>query len=80
MLVILFIVYIDFMNHFSLIKGQLFWEGHKILPNLPHDLDINLVHVRTMRKILQIFVTFSEKLNFNNKIKDLLSLNISFQF
>ena len=44
---------------------QLFWEGHKNLRDLPHGLDIYLVNVQTMRKIVQIFVAFSEKLNFN---------------
>jgi hypothetical protein len=48
------------------------------LRNLPHDLDVylvidllmkmkivhDLVNVQTMRKILQIFVAFLEKLNF----------------
>ena len=33
--------------------------------NLPHGFDIYLVTVKTMRKIAQIFVVFSEKLNFN---------------
>ena len=46
-------------------KVQLFWEGHKNLRNLPRSLDIYLVNVQTMRKIAQIFVAFSEKLNFN---------------
>ena len=46
-------------------KVQLFWEGHKNLRNLPHGFDIYLVSVKTMRKIAQIFVAFSEKLNFN---------------
>ena len=32
--------------------------------NLPHGFDIYLVNVKTMRKIVQIFVAFSEKLNF----------------
>ena len=32
--------------------------------NLPHGLDIYLVNVQTMRKIAQIFVPFTEKLNF----------------
>ena len=50
-------------------KVQLFLEGHKILRNLPHGFDIYLVSVKTMRKIAQIFVAFSEKLNF----KELLS-------
>ena len=45
-------------------KVQLFWEGHKNLRNLPHGLYIYLVTVQTMRKIVQIFVAFSEKLNF----------------
>ena len=38
------------------------WFGR--LLNLPHGLDIYLVNVQTMRKIVQIFVAFSEKLNF----------------
>ena len=40
--------------------------GHKNLRNLPHGLDVYLgiVNVQTMRKIAQIFVAFSEKLNF----------------
>ena len=46
------------------IKVQLFWEGHKNLHNLLHGFEIYLVNVKTMRKIAQIFVTFSEKLNF----------------
>ena len=43
------------------IKGQLFWEGHT-----------KFVNVQTMRKIVQIFVAFSEKLNFNNMLKMIL--------
>ena len=35
--------------------------------NLPYGFDIYLVSVKTMRKIVQIFVAFSEKLNFTNK-------------
>ena len=46
-------------------KVQLFWEGHKNLHNLPHGFEIYLVNFKTMRKIAQIFVAFSEKLNFN---------------
>ena len=45
-------------------KVQLFWEGHKNLRTLPHGFDIFLVNVKTMRKIVQTFVAFSEKLNF----------------
>ena len=40
-------------------KVQVFWEGHKNL-----HFDIYQVNVKTMRKIAQIFVAFSEKLNF----------------
>ena len=32
--------------------------------NLPHGFDIYLVNVKTIRQIAQIFVAFSEKLNF----------------
>ena len=49
--------------NFLTVKVQLFWEGHKNLRNIPHGLDIYLVNVR---KIAQIFVAFSEKLNFNS--------------
>ena len=48
-----------------MIKVQLFWEGHKNLLNLPHGLDVYKAIVKTLRKIAQIFVAFSEKLNFN---------------
>ena len=49
---------------FCFSKVQVFWEGHKNLRNLPRGFDIYLVNVKTMRKIVQIFVAFSEKLNF----------------
>ena len=45
-------------------KVRLFWQGHKNLRNLPYGFDIYLVSVKNMRKIAQIFVAFSEKLNF----------------
>ena len=55
-----------FLSIFAVsIKVQLFWEGHKNLRTLPHGFDICLVNIKTMRKIVQIFVAFSEKLNFN---------------
>ena len=44
------------------IKVQLFWEGHK---NHPYGFEIYLVDVKTMKTIAQIFVAFSEKMNFN---------------
>ena len=58
-----------FTNRFSAtrymkVKVQLFWEDHKKFCNLPHGFDIYLVIVKTLRKIAQIFVAFSEKLNF----------------
>ena len=43
-------------------KVQLFWEGHKHVRNRPYGY---LVNVKTIRTIAQIFVAFSEKLNFN---------------
>ena len=48
-------------------KVQLFWEGHKNLRNLPYGFDIYLVNVKTIRQIVQIFVAFSEKLNFTQE-------------
>ena len=50
------------------VKVQLFWEDGKYLRNLPHGLDIYLVIVQTMRKIVQIFVAFLEKLNFKTEL------------
>ena len=35
--------------------------------NLTHDFDIYLVNVKTIKQIAQIFVAFSEKLNFMHK-------------
>ena len=45
-------------------KVQLFKEGHKNVSNRPYGFEICLVNVKTMRTIAQIFVAFSEKLNF----------------
>ena len=45
-------------------KVQLFLEGHKNLHHPPYGFDIYLVNDKTIRKIAQMFVTFSEKLNF----------------
>ena len=36
--------------------------------NLPYGFDIYLVNVKTIRQIAQIFVAFSEKLNFMAKV------------
>ena len=46
-------------------KVQLFWEGHKNVRNRPYGFEIYLVNVKPIRTIAQIFVAFSEKLNFN---------------
>ena len=45
-------------------KVQLFWEGHKNLELSPTWFDIYLVNVKSSGRWLQIFVAFSEKLNF----------------
>ena len=42
-------------------KVQLFWEGHK------NGFEIYLANTKTIRTIAQIFVAFSEKLNFKGK-------------
>ena len=46
-------------------KVRLFWEGHKNVHNRTYGFEIYLVNVKTMRTIAQIFVAFSEKLDFN---------------
>ena len=46
-------------------KDQLFGEGHKNMRNHHYGFEIDLVNVKTIRTIAQIFVAFSEKLNFN---------------
>ena len=51
----------------AFIKVQLFWEGHKNVRNHPYGFEIYLVNIKTIRTIAQIFVAFSEKLNFNTK-------------
>ena len=55
------------------VKVRTFWEAHLIWKNLPHVRNpygfvIYLVNVKTMRTIAQIFVAFSEKLNFKELI------------
>ena len=45
-------------------KIQLFWEGHKKFRNLPRGFDFYLVNVKTIRRMAQTFVVFSEKPNF----------------
>ena len=50
-----------------IVKVQLFWEGHKNVRNCFYGFEIYLVNIKTMRTIAQIFVAFSEKLNFKNQ-------------
>ena len=45
-------------------KVQLFREGHQNLRYPPYGFDIYLVNVKTIRRMAQSFVAFSEKLNF----------------
>ena len=47
------------------IKVQLFWEGHKNLRHSPIWFWHLLSNVKTIRRMAQIFVAFSEKLNFS---------------
>ena len=56
-------------------KVQLFWEGYKNVRNRPYGFKIYLVNVQTMRTIAQIFVAFSEKLNFKFVEKKNLNKN-----
>ena len=64
-------------NNLRFIKVQLFWEGNKNLRYVLFGFDIYLVSVKTMRKIAQIFVAFSEKLNFIRQKPFLLSVTNS---
>ena len=49
------------------VKVQLFWESQKNVLNRPYGFEIYLVNIKTMRMIAQIFVAFSEKLNFKGQ-------------
>ena len=51
-------------------KVQLFWEDHKHVRNRPYGFEIYLVNDKTMRTIAQIFVAFSEKLNFSAALQN----------
>ena len=46
------------------IKVHIFWEGHKILRNLPLTFDYSTHTVKSKRKISQNFVAVSEYMNF----------------
>ena len=50
-------------------KVQIFWEGHKNLHYLSYGFKVYLVNF--IRQIVQIFVAFSEKLNFNAASKNI---------
>ena len=55
------LIYVKFI-----FKVQLFWDDHKNVRNRPYGFDIYFKNVKTMRTIVQIFVAFSEKLNFKS--------------
>ena len=64
-----FLKYSFFFRFFSfvlpaLFKVQLIWEGQKNLHQPPYGFVIYFVNVKTIRRMAQIFVAFSEKLNF----------------
>ena len=49
-------------------KVQLFWEGHKHVRYRPYGFEIYLVNVKTIRRMAEILVAFSEKLNFTRRM------------
>ena len=61
-----FTSFTDGVKKAPLIKFSFSEKATKNVCNLPHGLEIYLVNVQTMRKIAEIFVAFSEKLNFND--------------
>ena len=61
-------------------KVQLFWEGRKNLRHPPYGFEIYLLNVKTIRRMAQIFVAFSEKLNFNNKLRPKFKFQIRCSF
>ena len=62
-----FLNYYEIGNTF-IAKFSFFWVGHKNVYSLPYGFEIYLVNVKTMRTITQIFVAFSEKLNFTRPV------------
>ena len=54
----------EFQIGHSIVKFSFSNKAKKDLPNLLHGFDIYLVNVKTMKKITQIFVVFSDKLIF----------------
>ena len=48
----------------SVSKVKLFWEAHKNMRHPPLGFSIYLVNFKTMRRMAQLFLAFSEKLNF----------------
>ena len=53
---------------FYLLKFSFSEKATKIGAFLPHGFDIYVVNVKSIRKIEQIFVAFSEKLNFKKSV------------
>ena len=61
----IFIPFANFGNH-PLVKVQIFWKGHKILPHLPLVCNLTLLsNVKKERKMVQILLASSEYLNFS---------------
>ena len=62
----------QFKNSNISFEVQLFWEGHENVRNCPYGFEIYLVNVKTIRTIVQIFVAFSEKVNFKPTLHSVL--------
>ena len=64
-------VLLEFEYHFGNLKWskvRVFYEGHKIRQHLHCRFDIYYLHtVKSMVKILSIFVAFLDNMNFMNK-------------
>ena len=56
---------IIFQKRFLILKFSFSEKATKNLLILPYGFEIYTVNVKTIRQIVQIFVAFSEKLNFN---------------
>ena len=62
------------MVNYNQSSVQLFWKGHKNVRNRPYGFEIYLKNMKTIRTIAQIFVAFSEKLNFNGMLWGIMSI------
>ena len=77
----IFLLYMEYVGTMGIevkidinqVKVQLLWKCHKNLRHPPYGFDIYLVNVKTIRRMAQIFVAFSEKMNFTNNNASKLS-------